>query len=561
MKTYRRTTGIKIGAIVVAVMLFTALILLPLSSLFADLLAADTTVLAAIHTRLFDPSLQAAFLRTAAIALLACALASAVALPAALLLIHGRLQLAVPLTLLGLLALAMPPMLTAAVLRRLDTEGLLAIPQWLTTTGGLGDAELQLIISYALHYLPLLLLTLMATQRDTLHAASDAAHAIGAGRWTTLRRVWLPMAVPGYLLGLTLMLLRMLEDAATPLVLGIDGMLAPRVLHGLLGHEASVPGALLDAALLTAVTGIVVLLAWQILRWPIPVRDAVAGSPAARRPGGAAMIIGLITGAAVVALALLPYAGLALLAHEASTPSQGALAGAAIGDTALAAALKTLLFALFAGLLVMPASALLGVLVATSGWLARWLRGSVTAVLALPSLVLAFAFLQAIRGDGDATLPVNAAWLVLSVVVVLKLLPLGQYLIAARWRSLDREMRPTAQTLGDAANPRFGATAFTAVRPLVLLTFLLATVATLTEVNVALALLQQPDVALVIVLYESVGMNTAWPLPALVFTTGVFGMLALAVLLWHLAGGRRRARGRRRQHFSADAHYARGALR
>ena len=115
MKTYRRTTGIKIGAIVVAVMLFTALILLPLSSLFADLLAADTTVLAAIHTRLFDPSLQAAFLRTAAIALLACALASAVALPAALLLIHGRLQLAVPLTLLGLLALAMPPMLTGLV--------------------------------------------------------------------------------------------------------------------------------------------------------------------------------------------------------------------------------------------------------------------------------------------------------------------------------------------------------------------------------------------------------------------------------------------------------------
>ena len=52
-------------------LLFLALILLPMGSLFADLTTADETRLATIRTRLFDASLQAAFLRTAAIALLA----------------------------------------------------------------------------------------------------------------------------------------------------------------------------------------------------------------------------------------------------------------------------------------------------------------------------------------------------------------------------------------------------------------------------------------------------------------------------------------------------------
>ncbi len=561
MKTYRRTTGIKIGSIVAAVLLVTALILWPLSLLFADLLTADTTALAAIHTRLFDPSLQAAFLRTAAIALLACALASALAIPTALILMHGRPWLHAPFTLLGLLALAMPPMLTAAVLRQFDTAYLQMAPQWLTTTGGLGEAELRLIIVYALHYLPLLLLTLTAAHRDTLLDATDAARAVGARGWTTLRRVMLPMALPGYLLGVTLMLLRMLEDAATPLVLGIDGMLAPRVLAGLLERSAGQAGALIDAALLTAVTGIIVLLAWQILQRPMPVGGVPPRTPAARRTSGATMVIGLTISAMVVALALLPYAGLVVLALDATTLPHGVQPGAEVVDSVVVAATKTLIFALFAGLLTMPASALLGILVATSGWLARWLRGSVTAVLALPSLVLAFAFLHAIRGDGDATLPVNAAWLVLALVVALKLLPIGQYLIAARWRRLDPDLRTTSQTLGSAATPRFGATAFTALRPLVLLTFILATVGTLTEINAALALLQQPDVPLVSVLFESIRMDTEWPLPALLLAVCVLGILSLGVVLWHLTSGRRRARGGNRRRLRADSHYARGDFR
>ena len=291
MNTYRWTTGIKTGSIIVALLLFLALILLPMGSLFADLTTADETRLATIRTRLFDASLQAAFLRTAAIALLACALASIVAIPPLLLLRHVQPWLRTLLSLLGLLSLVMPPMLTAGVLRQWVQTGLPAAPQWLTGVGGLGGAELQLIVVYALHYFPLLLLGILVAQRDTPQDVIDAARCVGAGRWRILRRLTLPMALPGYLLGVTLMLLRMLEDAATPLVLGIDGMLAPRVLQGLLQAGPNTPGPLVDAALLTVTTGLVVLLAWQILQRPICVGGTPPTATASRRTRGVAAAI------------------------------------------------------------------------------------------------------------------------------------------------------------------------------------------------------------------------------------------------------------------------------
>lgn len=547
MKTYRWTTGIKTGSIVVALLLFLALILVPIGALFADLATADATRLATIRSQLFDASLQAAFLRTAATALLACGLASVIAIPAALLLRRVQPWLRTPLTVIGLLPLAMPPMLTAGVLRRLVETGSQTAPPWLTDVGGLGAAELQLIVVYALHYFPLLLLSLVMTRHDTVQDAIDAARCIGAGRWRILRHLSLPMALPGYLLGATLMLLRLLEDAATPLVLGIDGMLAPRVLEGLLQPGAGTPGPQVDAALLTAATGLLVLLAWQILQRPIPIGTAPTTATTPRRSVGIAAAITLPVVGVSIALALLPYVGLALLAIDASATAPAMTLHALDPETLLVAVFKTLLFALFAGLLAMLASTGLGLLVATPGRPARWLRHGVTVVLAVPSIVLAFAFLAWIHEDGGATLPINAAWVILSIVVVLKLLPLGHYLVAVRWRSLDPDLRATTRALGSATTSRFGTSAFRAIAPLVLLTFMLASVGVVTEVNVALAVLRQPDVALVVVLYDAIRTGSAWPMASLTLTLCVLGALALSAGLWRIADGRRRKRGRYRE--------------
>lgn len=540
MKTHRGNTGIKTGSIIVALLLFLALILVPMATLFADLTTAGETRFATIRTQLFDASLQAAFLRTAATAMLACVLASAVAIPAALLLRRVQPWLRTLFTLLGLLPLAMPPMLTAGVLRHWIQTGPPGAPQWLTGMGGLGGAELQLIIVYALHYFPLLLLSMLVTQRDNLQDAIDAARCVGAGAWRILRHLSLPMALPGYLLGATLMLLRMLEDAATPLVLGIDGMLAPRVLQGLLQPGPNAPGPLVDAALLTVTTGLVVLLAWQLLQRPISADSTPPIATAPRRTLGMAAAITLPVVGIAVALALLPYVGLALIAIDASAATPAANWHPLDPETLLVATLRTLVFALFAGLLAMPTSAVLGRFVAAPGRPARWLRHGVTAVLAVPSIVLAFALLSWTRRNAGAALPINAAWVILSLVVVLKLLPLSQSLVAARWRSLDPELRATTQALGSATAGRFGASAFRAMAPLVLLTFTLATVGVLTEINAALALLSQPDVALVVVLYDAIRMGSIWPMPSLMLTLCVLGTLALSVALWHIANGRRR---------------------
>ncbi|MCX7355840.1 MAG: ABC transporter permease [Alphaproteobacteria bacterium] len=92
---------------------------------------------------------------------------------------------------------------------------------------GLIDAPVQLLFSsftvmlvMAQTFLPFMVLSIMSVVAQIDPALEQAAANLRAGRWTTLRRVVLPLALPGILAGSTLVFILTVSAFITPRLIG-----------------------------------------------------------------------------------------------------------------------------------------------------------------------------------------------------------------------------------------------------------------------------------------------------------------------------------------------------
>ncbi len=189
----------------------------------------------------------------------AAVLAGALALPVAGVLWRGNVRPSPFLELCGFLPLFVPPFVLAASLQAVLGRG-----------GGLGhllrdvlDIDpaqaglLSLIVVEAVHYFPFVLMTLILTTADSGRQAREAA-SLGTGWGRLVRRVFLPLAMPGLAFGMALTFLKVLDDLATPLALGVTNMLAPQAYYRVTTYGAQDPLASLIAVALFMVSA----LAW-----------------------------------------------------------------------------------------------------------------------------------------------------------------------------------------------------------------------------------------------------------------------------------------------------------
>lgn len=124
-----------------------------------------------------------------------------------------------------LLPLVSPPFVGAMGVRqafsRFGTVNLLLMDagviekpiQWLGGGGVLGIIALQ-----SIHLVPILYLTISASLRTAHVSLEEAATICGASRWTVLRRVIVPLSLPGWFAGATLVFIASFTDLGTPLI-------------------------------------------------------------------------------------------------------------------------------------------------------------------------------------------------------------------------------------------------------------------------------------------------------------------------------------------------------
>ncbi len=438
--------------------LFIALIGVPLSQLFSELLPIDGSGLDALRQLLLQSSLPQSSLRTLAVALLVCVLASAFAVPLAMIAVRAHVSLRLLVPLLGLLPLVMPPFVTAAVLLYfadvLQLAGLDIWPDEWPMSGRLAT----LVLVYALHFFPVILFSLILGLDRVDRIFYESARNLGAGRFTAWRRVALPLAMPPFVLGAALVSLRVVEDVATPLMLDIDNLLAPQFVLRLAAAGPGDPLLTLAALVMVTLSALIVAFAWSALT-PLPMRRAAAACPQPlrwRHSTGAALLgAPLILILAVLSLAPLLGLGLMSLANHWSggpLPDPVSLFDyqALLAD-GLPILRATLAYAVVTGILLLGAGSALGWLSSTPGGLGRFTRATVNGLFAVPGLVLAFACLQtAGQFDWAQGAWPDLAWFALAAVVAVKLLPFAAYLVARQRRMLGRGGQESARTLGIA---------------------------------------------------------------------------------------------------------------
>ena len=530
------------GGLILALLLaFGLMIALPLGLLPLDIALQDQDRVGLLRGLLADPSLRHAVSRTLGVAVLACAVASVVAVPLALLATRSATPTRWLIGALGVLPLIMPAFLTAALARHL---GIVFDPSTLADpvgeSGPAGNAAV-LIIVFAMHYFPVILFSLIASLAKIDRSLEESARNLGAGTPVVWRRVILPLAAPGYLMGVVLVLLRILEDAATPLVLGVDDMLAPQLLLRLGQADPSDPQLRIIAVVLLLVSALFAALAWSALLPCAPETPIYHGQPARWPAGTANTLLPIVPLLALAVIALLPIAWLTLLAlgiHWPATLPPGGIPsgdlpgmfhdqlpglGTSIGYVGLSGALTGVVCWAFAAA------------DAARGLLARVARFLSTAMFAVPGVVLALAYLNLAERFGQplADTP-GQAWLALALVVALKQAPLAHRLISWRIRELHPGGFEAAHQLGATRTVRLLRVTLPALAGALGALFLLGAAAGLVELSAALLLIRDPAAPYAVVLFNGIrsGSDPAlWAVQGMALVTAVGLAVAAAAAL------------------------------
>lgn len=152
-------------------------------------------------------------------------ISSLIAYPLALSLSRYQIPLSSPLHAVLLAPLVVPPFVGVLGVRQLLSRfgsvnvflldaGLISTPiQWLGGGNILGIIALQVI-----HLVPILYLSIRASLENTHISLEEAAIMSGASQWSILRRITLPLSIPGWFSGATLVFIASFTDLGTPLI-------------------------------------------------------------------------------------------------------------------------------------------------------------------------------------------------------------------------------------------------------------------------------------------------------------------------------------------------------
>jgi len=169
------------------------------------------------------------------------------------------------------------------------------------------------VLVETLHLFPMITLNVVDALGKIDPALEEAAESVGARGWTKFRTITLPLTTPGYVAGSLLVFIWTFSDFATPLILGVQDLLAPQAYLNIVqfvDRRIFRMGIVISA--LMVFLAVVFLLVAR--RW-VGLKDysSLSYSVIARRrlsPRRQAAAVGFLS--ILMLLSFIPYAGVAL---------------------------------------------------------------------------------------------------------------------------------------------------------------------------------------------------------------------------------------------------------
>jgi iron(III) transport system permease protein len=262
-----------------------------------------------------------------------------------------------------------------------------------------------IVLVEALHLYPIMLLNLQASLANIDPALEQAAANIGAGRWTILRRITLPLIRPGLFAGCTLVLIWSFTELGTPLIFQFYDITPVQVFQQITEvADNPLPYALvvvmLASSALLYVIGKVVL----GRGFDAATTKASVATAAKRLTGGTAWLAALPF-AAVFLLAVVPHCCVILTSltttgawYKTLLPTDftlGHYGAALVDELAMPSIAWSIRYALGATAIALVVGLGAAVLIVRSNLPGRGVIDSLSMLpLAVPGIVLAFGYLS-----------------------------------------------------------------------------------------------------------------------------------------------------------------------
>jgi iron(III) transport system permease protein len=450
-----------VAALLVAAFLL-AFLIVPVGRVFIVAFQAGDGGFTLVHfadffrTSLFIES----FWNSLYVASMSVVFATLIAVPLAVILARYRFPGTALITTLGVLPLVMPPFVGAVAMQlvfgRNGTVNLLLM-DWFGFRLDLMDGLNGVIFVQSLHYFPFILMNLTASLSNVDISMEEAGQNLGAKNFTLLRRIVLPLALPGYLAGASLVFVKVFDDLATPLLLNVTNMLAPQAYLRVTSVGLGDPMGYVISVILVVVSVAAMGLAALLLRGRDYATQQRGGGGLGRRElTRRGLILCWCFVIPVLFLVLAPHFGILLLSLAtiwSFSPLPDAFTlehyGTVLRETPQFIT-NTLLYCGLAGLI----DVVIGVTIA---WLVlrtklpgrKLLDLAAMSALAVPGLVLGIGILRTYFDvklwDGNS---LATSWIMLTIVLAVRRLPYALRASTAALQQVHRSLEEAAENMG-----------------------------------------------------------------------------------------------------------------
>ncbi len=363
---------------------------------------------------------------------------------------------------LGIIPLIMPPFVGAvAMLMLFGRNGSvnLLLDQWFGFTIPFMEGLNGVIFVESVHYFPFILINLSAALQNIDRSMEESAQNLGCSGLRLFRRIVLPLAMPGYMAGASLVFLKVFDDLGTPLLLNVNNMLAPQAYLRIASIGIKDPMGYVISVILVVIALASMWLAMLSLRGKeYATVQKGGGGLAKRRMRPWEKIIAWMIILVIMALVLAPHFGLTVLSLG-TIWSFSLLPDAftfkhfmAIFAETPEYMTNTLLYSLIAASIDVVLGTAIAYIVLRTKLLGRqWLDYTAMAAVAIPGLVIGIGYLRTFFGfrvPGLENQSFATWWVAIAIALSIRRLPYALRACTAALQQVSVSLEESAENLG-----------------------------------------------------------------------------------------------------------------
>ena len=410
------------------------------------------------NTALFRES----FWNSLYVGVMAVLIASAFSMPLAYFTSRFEFKGTVIIQSLGIIPLIMPPFVGAvAMLMLFGRNGSInmLLEKWFGINIPFMEGLNGVIFVQSVHYFPFILINLSAALQNIDRSMEESAQNLGCSGMRLFRRIVLPLAMPGYVAGASLVFLKVFDDLGTPLLLNVNNMLAPQAYLRIASIGIKDPmGYVISVFLVVIALGSMWLAMLTLKGKEYATVQKGGGGLAKRRMRPWEKLFAWIIVLIIMSLVLAPHFGLTLLSFgtiwsfsllpDAFTFNHFAAIFAETPEYMT----NTVLYSFLAGTIdVVLGTAIAYIVIRTKLIGRQWLDYIAMSAVAIPGLVIGIGYLRTFFGYNVPWLesqPFATWWVAIVIALSIRRLPYALRACTAALQQVSVSLEESAENLG-----------------------------------------------------------------------------------------------------------------